>query len=134
MRVVQQWLPDLDFRSPDPRTIKGQTVTVPNVYGYDPQRAARILRDAGLFPTIGSLVDSSNSYGTVAYLSPGSGTEVGSGSSVTIYISDGSPYVAPAPAPKTQPSTEPTPDGGGGDGPGNGGGDGPGNGGGRKPR
>jgi len=125
MRVVQQWLPDLDFRSPDPRTIKGQTVTVPNVYGYDPQRAARILREAGLFPTIGSLVDSSNSYGTVAYLSPGSGTEVGSGSSVTIYISDGSPYVAPAPAPKTKPSSEPTPDGGG---------DGPGNGGGRKPR
>ena len=100
MRVIQQWLPDLDFRSPDPRTIQGQTVIVPNVYGYDPQRAARILREAGLFPTIGSLVDSSNSYGTVAYLSPGSGTEVGSGSSVTIYISDGSPYVAPAPQPK----------------------------------
>ena len=127
MKVVQQWLPDLDFRSPDPRTIKGQTVVVPTVYGYDPQRAARILREAGLFPAIGSLVDSSNSYGTVAYLSPGSGTEVGSGSSVTIYISDGSPYVAPAPQPK------PSPDGGG-DGGDDGDGGGNGKGGGPKPR
>ena len=119
MKVVQQWLPDLDFRSPDPRTIKGQTVVVPTVYGYDPQRAAKILREAGLFPTIGSLVDSPNSYGSVAYLSPGSGTEVGSGSNITIYISDGSPAVAPAPSPKPQPSPN---DGGGGNGNGNGGG------------
>ena len=127
MRVVQQWLPDKEFHSPDPRTIEGQTVTVPSVYGYDPQRAAAILRDAGLVPSIGPLVDSSNSYGTVAYLSPGSGTEIPSGSSVTIYVSDGSPYVPPAPQP--QPEPQPAPDNGdGGDGDG-GGGDGDGGGG-----
>ncbi|HSE70231.1 MAG TPA: penicillin-binding transpeptidase domain-containing protein, partial [Nocardioidaceae bacterium] len=130
MKVIEQWLPDKNFTSPDPRTIKGKQVTVPSVYGYDPQEAARILREAGLFPTIGEMVDSSNAYGTVAYLDPGSGTQVGSGSSVTIYVSDGTPYVPPQPAPQPQPGGG---GGGGNDGPGDGGGggnDGPGDGGG----
>jgi membrane peptidoglycan carboxypeptidase len=122
MKVIEQWLPDRDFVSPDPTAIRGKLVTVPSVYGYSPEDAARILREAGLVPVIGPMVDSSNSYGTVAYLSPGSGTEVGSGSTVTIYVSDGTPYVAPPPPP----------DDGGGDGGGGGpgGGDGGGGGGG----
>jgi membrane peptidoglycan carboxypeptidase len=113
MKVIQQWLPDVDFHKPDPQAIAGQTITVPSVYGYDPQEAARVLRKAGLLPSIGPMVDSSNSVGTVAYLSPGSGTQVTSGTPVTIYISDGTPYVAPQP-----------PSGGGGGGGGTGGGGG----------
>ena len=126
MKVVQRWLPDTDFRSPDPRTIKGQQVTVPSVYGYEPDEAAKILREAGLFPPIGPLVDSENAYGTVAYLDPASGSTIGSGSSVTIYLSDGSPYVPPAPEPEPEPAPQPAPaaaavpaavpDNGGGDG------------------
>ena len=128
MKVVQRWLPDTNFRSPDPRTIKGQQVTVPSVYGYEPDEAAKILREAGLFPQIGPLVDSENAYGTVAYLDPASGSTIGSGSSVTIYLSDGSPYVPPAPEPEPEPapapqpepqpapSPQPSPDNGGGDG------------------
>ena len=143
MKVVQRWLPDTNFRSPDPRTIKGQQVTVPSVYGYEPDEAAKILREAGLFPQIGPLVDSENAYGTVAYLDPASGSTIGSGSSVTIYLSDGSPYVPPAPEPEPEPepapqpepqpapSPQPSPDNGGGDGGGGtGGGDGGGTGGG----
>jgi membrane peptidoglycan carboxypeptidase len=132
MKAIQQWLPDKDFRSPDPRTIKGQTVTVPSVYGQDPKQAAKVLRDAGLYPTIGPLVDSANSYGTVAYLSPGSGTEIGTGSSVTIYVSDGSPYVPPPPPSGDGGGNGGGDDGGNGDGGGgdNGGGGGGGNGGG----
>jgi len=108
MKRVQRYLPDVDFESPDPETIKGQMVTVPTLYGYSPERAAAILRDRGLYPAIGSMVDSSNAYGTVAYLSPGSGTEVGSGSSITIYVSDGSPYVPPSdPEPEEEPESEP---------------------------
>ncbi|HEX6247594.1 MAG TPA: transglycosylase domain-containing protein [Nocardioidaceae bacterium] len=136
MKVIEQWLPDRDFTSPDPRTIKGKLVTVPSVYGYAPEDAARVLREAGLSPVIGPMVDSANSRGTVAYLDPASGTEVGSGSTVTIYISDGTPYVAPPPPepepepepePKPEPKPSPTPDepkpdGGGGGG--GGGGDG----------
>ncbi|MFZ5846706.1 MAG: transglycosylase domain-containing protein [Actinomycetota bacterium] len=100
MKVVQQWLPDKDFHSPDPTTIKGKTVTVPSVYGYSPEDAARVLREAGLTPVIGPMVSSSSPYGTVAYLSPGSGSSIGSGSTVTIYISDGTPYVPPQPEPQ----------------------------------
>jgi membrane peptidoglycan carboxypeptidase len=121
MQVIQQWLPDRDFTSPDPRTIKGKLVTVPSVYGYSPEDAARILREAGFSPVIGPMVDSANAYGTVAYLDPASGSEIGSGSTVTIYISDGTPYVAPAPPP---------PNNGGGNGGNDGGGDGGGGGGG----
>jgi len=113
MKVIEQWLADRDFSSPDPRTIKGKLVTVPTVYGYSPQEAAKVLREAGFSPVIGPMVDSGNAYGTVAYLDPGSGSEIGSGSTVTIYVSDGTPYVAPQPPPR--------PDGGGNDGGGDGG-------------
>jgi membrane peptidoglycan carboxypeptidase len=131
MKVIEQWLADRDFTSPDPRTIKGQTVTVPSVYGYSPEEAAKVLREAGFSPVIGPMVDSNNAYGTVAYLDPASGSEVGSGSTVTIYISDGTPYVAPKP-PKNGGGGGGTDGGGGGggtDGGGGGGGtDGPGRG------
>jgi membrane peptidoglycan carboxypeptidase len=115
MKVIEQWLADREFTSPNPVTIKGQTVTVPTVYGYSPEQAAKVLREAGLTPVIGPMVDSGNAYGTVAYLDPASGSEIGSGSTVTIYISDGTPYVAPQPRGG---------DGGGGDGGGGGGGGG----------
>jgi hypothetical protein len=126
MKTIQKWLPNKNFKAPDPRTIKGQQVTVPSVYGMDPQAAAKRLRQAGLFPTVGPTVDSSYPAGTVAYLSPGSGSQIGSGSSITIYVSDGTPYVAPAPPP-----TDNGNDGGnGGDNGGNDGGNGGDNGGG----
>jgi membrane carboxypeptidase/penicillin-binding protein len=123
MKAIQQYLPDTDFHAPDPQTIEGQMVTIPSVYGSSPEQAAQVLRKAGFNPVIGPMVDSSNSYGTVAYLSPGSGGSAGTGSSVTIYVSDGTP--APAPPP-------PKPGGGGGGGgkPGHGNGHGNGHGGG----
>ncbi|HEY0774277.1 MAG TPA: PASTA domain-containing protein, partial [Nocardioidaceae bacterium] len=83
-----------------------------SVYGYSPEEAAKVLREAGLTPVIGPMVDSSNSYGTVAYLNPGSGYEIPSGSTVTIYISDGTPYVPPAPEPEPQPQPQPSNPGG----------------------
>ena len=114
MKVIQQWLPDTDFSIPDPTAIQGRLVTVPSVYGYSPAEAAGILRRAGLNPVVGPQVNSSNSYGTVAFLSPGSGAQVGTGSTVTMYISNGTPESS----------------GGGGDGGGNDGGGGGGGGGG----
>jgi membrane peptidoglycan carboxypeptidase len=129
MKVIQQWLPDRDFTSPDPRTIKGKMVTVPSVYGYSPEEAAKVLREAGLSPVIGPMVNSGNSYGTVAYLDPGSGSEVGSGSTVTIYVSNGTPYVEPEPSPKPGDGGGRGGRDGGGPGGGDGGGDGGGNGG-----
>ncbi len=120
MQAIQGFLPDTDFTTPDPTTIEGQMVEVPSLYGYSPSEAAERLRAAGFLPITGSYVDSSYAEGTVAYTDPGAGSTVGTGSSVTIYISDGTPYVPPAPNP------------GGGGNPGNGGGN-PGNGGGGSP-
>jgi membrane peptidoglycan carboxypeptidase len=108
MKVVERFLPDTDFTPPDPQVIAGQSVTVPSLYGYDPQEAAELLREAGFSPTIGPMVDSSFTAGTVAYLDPSSGSEIGSGSTVTIYISDGTPFVAPEPTPEPSPEA-PTP-------------------------
>jgi membrane peptidoglycan carboxypeptidase len=116
MKIIQQWLPDKTFHSPDPQAIAGRMVTVPSLYGYAPDEAAKALREAGFNPVIGPTVNSANSQGTVAYLSPGSGTQAPTGSTVTIYISDGTPYVPP-----------PRNGGGGNGGGGNGGGGGGGN-------
>ncbi len=125
MKAVQDMIPATDFTTPDPTTIRGRLVTVPSLYGQSPSAAAAQLRRAGFLPTIGPLVDSGYSYGTVAYTSPGAGASIGTGSSVTIYVSDGTPYVAPQPKPKPKPKPKSKPGGGnrgGGNGNGNGGG------------
>jgi membrane peptidoglycan carboxypeptidase len=110
MHAIERWLPDTNFHTPNPHTIKGQMATVPYVSGFDPKHAAEVLRNAGFSPQIGAMVDSGNPRGSVAYTSPSSGAQLGTGSSVTIYISDGTPYVAPQP-----PSPKPKPKPGGGD-------------------
>jgi membrane peptidoglycan carboxypeptidase len=97
MKAVERYLPDATFHRPDPTTIKGQTVTVPSLYGQSPEEAMRVLRAAGFSPVVGPTVDSGNTAGTVAYLSPSSGSQAPTGNTVTIYVSDGTPYVAPKP-------------------------------------
>jgi membrane peptidoglycan carboxypeptidase len=98
MKEVQKYLPDATFENPNPRTIEGQSVVVPSLYGQSTGAASAALRRAGFTPVVGPTVDSGNPYGTVAFLSPGSGTTAPTGSTVTIYVSDGTP--APARKPK----------------------------------
>ena len=117
MKAIEQYLPDETFTPPNRQTIQGQSVAVPSLYGQSTDAAAAELRKDGFTPVVGPTVDSGNPTGTVAYLSPGSGTVAATGSRVIIYVSDGTPYVAPAPAP-----TQTTKPGGGGNGGGNGGG------------
>ncbi len=102
MKAVEQYLPDETFQSPNPQTIEGQSVTVPSLYGQSTDAAAQALRQAGFTPVVGPTVDSGNPYGTVAYLSPGSGAQAPTGSTVTIYVSDGTPYVPPPPTQKAK--------------------------------
>ena len=106
MKAVEQHLDDDTFAAPNPRTIEGQRVPVPSVYGQSPEQAARILREAGFEPVVGPTVDSANATGTVAYLSPSSGSEAPTGSTVTIYLSDGTPYVKPKPKKPSPPPEE----------------------------
>ncbi len=91
MKAIAQYLPDTAFSEPNATTIAGRVVTVPSVYGMRPAQAARILRKAGFLPTIGPMVNSGYSRGSVAYLSVRSGAQIGTGSPITIYVSDGTP-------------------------------------------
>jgi membrane peptidoglycan carboxypeptidase len=95
MDAIAQYLPDTGFSEPNATTIAGRLVTVPSVAGMAPSQAARILRNAGFLPTVGPTVDSSYAEGTVAYLSVGSGAQIGTGSPITIYVSDGTPDLPP---------------------------------------
>ena len=123
MKAIEPILPDTNFSVPDPTAIQGRLVTVPSVYGFSPSSAADALRKAGLNPVVGPMVNSGNSYGSVAYLSPGSGTQVGTGSTITMYISNGVPDTPPPP-----PSDDDDDDDNSGPGNGNGNGNGRGNG------
>jgi hypothetical protein len=134
MHIVQQWLPDRGFSVPNAQVIRGREITVPPVGGMNPEAARRKLERLGMNALVENdyQVDSEYSVGTVAYTSPGSYSIASSGDTVTIYVSDGTPYVPPAPEtepefdePDPAPQPPPPPDGGGGD---NGGGFGGGNG------
>jgi membrane peptidoglycan carboxypeptidase len=110
MHAIEGMLPNATFVGPRDRVINGVPTQVPSVVGFSLDTAKQMLRTAGFYPVEGYLVDSSEPYGTVAYTDPRAYSTVGEGSTVTIYLSDGSPYVPP-------------PSGGGGGG-GNGGGSG----------
>ncbi len=122
-KQIAPFLDNESFVAPSPDVIKGVQETIPSVGGLSVDAATAALEAAGFLVVQGGSVDSSYSRGTVAYSSPGSGTLYPTGSSVTIYISDGTPYVPPK---------KPKNNGGGGNGGGgNGNGNGNGNGGGR---
>jgi membrane peptidoglycan carboxypeptidase len=91
MRAIEGSLPDVDFVEPDPTAIMGQIVDVPDVTGQEAADAADELREAGFVPNVGRYVDSRLPKGQVAYTSPVAGARVGSGTLVTMFISDGTP-------------------------------------------
>jgi membrane peptidoglycan carboxypeptidase len=118
MRVIQQWLPDATFTPPNGRDINGVLTTVPDLGGLPYDQAAQQLRQAGFVVADGGYRDSGYAQDTVAYTDPRGGSQVPSGTTVTIYRSDGTPYVPPRRHHHT---------GGGNNGPGNGHGHGHGN-------
>lgn len=120
MKPIAAWLPDEDFVAPDSEIVNGVMVSVPDTAGMSPDQARSVLEDAGFFPADGGQVNSNAPAGTVAYTSPAGGSTTTSGSSITIYVSNGVP---PAPPPRHG--------GGGGGGGGHGNGNGNGHGGGR---
>ena len=128
MSTIAEWLDDANFEIPPPGEIKGFLLTVPDTGGMSVERATKLLESKGYSVTVSSgQVDSGYAQGTVAYTSPGRGAEASSGDVITIYVSDGTPYVKPKPkrTPKPPPPdgvAPPPADGGGGGGNGNGGG------------
>jgi membrane peptidoglycan carboxypeptidase len=78
------------FPQPDPRFLSGSNAPrVPNVIGASPDGATAALRAAGLDVVRGGEVDSELPQGAVAATTPGPGNRLASGSTVTIYTSNG---------------------------------------------
>ena len=100
MSQIQNWLPDATFTPPNGQDVNGVLTTVPDVAGVPYDQAAAQLHAGGLpgrrrwLPQLGLLATD-----TVAYTSPGAGSQTASGTVVTIYRSNGTPFVPPQHAP-----------------------------------
>ena len=95
MRIIQNCLPDATFTPPNGNDVNGVLTTVPDVGGQPFAQAAAAAQAGGLHRGRRRLPRLGLSKDTVAYTSPGGGTQVASGTTVTIYRSDGTPYVPP---------------------------------------
>ncbi|MGC4112867.1 MAG: penicillin-binding protein [Nocardioides sp.] len=95
MKVIQQWLPDATFTPPSGQDVNGVLTSVPDVGGASYDSAAQQLKAAGFTVVNGGYRDSGYAKGTVAYTSPGAGSQVASGTSITVYLSDGTPAPPP---------------------------------------
>jgi membrane peptidoglycan carboxypeptidase len=95
MKVIQQWLPDATFTPPNGADVNGVLTSVPDVSGEPYDQAAAQLKSAGYQVADGGYRDSGYATDSVAYTSPGAGAQVASGTVITIFRSDGTPYVPP---------------------------------------
>jgi membrane peptidoglycan carboxypeptidase len=110
MSKIQNWLPDATFTPPNGQDVNGVLTTVPDVAGLPFDQAKQQLEAAGFVVNDGGYVDSSYATDTVAYTSPGAGGQIASGTTITLYRSDGTPAPAPKPKPKPKPTgTNPGP-------------------------
>ena len=105
MQRVDDFLPDESFVPPDPTAILGRPAVVPDVTGSSAEEAALELREAGFVPTVGSYVDSALTKGAVASTTPVAGASIGTGSAVTLNVSDGT-AARGKPAPDEKPDED----------------------------
>ncbi|WP_169512950.1 transglycosylase domain-containing protein [Actinopolymorpha alba] len=94
-----------NFVEPNRDIIQGVPTEVPSVIGMGQNRAKQTLSEAGFGMVIGGWVDSGAQRGTIARQSPGPNSMYGSGSTVTVYLSDGTPPAPPQPRPKPFPTS-----------------------------
>ncbi len=95
MSKIQQWLPNATFTPPNAADVNGILTTLPDVSGEPYAQAAQQLTQAGYQVTDGGYRNSGYPTDTVAYTTPAGGSQVSSGTAVTIYRSNGTPYVPP---------------------------------------
>jgi membrane peptidoglycan carboxypeptidase len=137
MNAALRGVPAVPFTGADQYYFTGVRHTVPDVTGLPISLAETQLRQAGFSPVVGRAVDSSVQLGDVASTVPGPGAQAPSGTTVTMYISDGvrpratshpvttvsprprksrtpspAPSQSPAPSPTPTPSPSETPSGG----------------------
>ena len=91
MHVIQQWLPDDDFTPPSGQDIAGVLTEIPDTGGMSVEQATSLLESLGFVVELGGYAASAYAADTVAYTLPGRGSDVASGTTVTIYQSTGTP-------------------------------------------
>jgi PASTA domain len=97
--------PAPDFVEPAKETIEGKKADIPNVTGYSIASATTVLKAAGFTVAVGYTINSSYPAGVIARQSQYGSTGVGT--TISIYPSDGTPYVAPKPPPPAPPKATP---------------------------
>ncbi len=98
------------FAAPDPATVRGRSVLVPDLTGLAADQAVARLTARGLVPSLAANpVPATAPAGTVARTQPAAGAVAYAGSPVVVYLSDGS-SPTPSPAPSRTDAT-PTPSG-----------------------
>jgi membrane peptidoglycan carboxypeptidase len=121
MRAALKGEPVEQFGQTSDKVLNGERVTVPDVAGSSLDAAKSALGAVGLSATVsGTGVPSDQPVGSVAGTSPGGGSRVTPGTTVTIYLSTG-PQAPTVPTPTTQPVPGQGPGPGPGQGPGHGG-------------
>ncbi len=87
--------PGGQFLQPDPETLQGNAVALPNVAGQTPDEARATLEAAGFSVVVGATVAGAQEAGRVEYSAPGAGSLVLPETSVTLLVSDGSQFTPP---------------------------------------
>ncbi|MGA8247399.1 MAG: penicillin-binding protein [Nocardioides sp.] len=95
MKVIQRWLPDATFTPPNGADVAGVLTSVPDLAGVPYDQAAQQLQKAGFQVTDGGYRNSGYTKDTVAYTNPAAGAQVPSGSTITVFRSNGTPYRPP---------------------------------------
>ncbi len=95
MKVIEGKLPDVDFAQPSGTDVQGIQQAVPDVGGLSVEAARAQLEALGFGVSISGYVRSEYPVDTVAYTFPAAGESLGSGDTVTIYQSDGTPPKKP---------------------------------------
>jgi membrane peptidoglycan carboxypeptidase len=89
MKEASKGLPERGFSSPSGKMLVADKGNVPNVRGQQLDDAIRHLREAGFDTRVAGQTQSPFPQGTVAETSPGPGSNVAKGSTITIILSSG---------------------------------------------
>ncbi len=83
------------FEAPSPTSVRGNSITVPNVVGQTPEQARSAIAGAGLTYVDGGVQAGAGTPGTVSSTIPAASSPLSRGSSVTVYTTDGSQATVP---------------------------------------
>ena len=105
MKAIHAGVPVKDFVKPPGDIFKGETVELPFLGGLTEEEAKFKLEDLGLSGSVAPFrVNSTWAEDTVVYAVPASGSKVPIGSTVTLYLSNGTPEPTPEPEPSARPT------------------------------